>query len=204
MLFVIKAKNRSPQRKRTSYHQRRGSIRCKVLTRDGYLNWIFIIKSSKGYVQLSYSRLKTSLISHFFSLLVSKITKRLAGKKKTKNADYSSIGQFYQHGLFFSQRFHTVHVTLQLISKNFEIKSYSRCWLTLFGRFQNHRNLNSDLYPRKSTGSNEKDFRAYLKPNFSNTFYEHSEQHNFTSFIFLLCFFTFVLFCFVFFFNLVG
>ena len=31
---MIKAKNRSPQRKRTSYHQRRGSIRRKVLTRD--------------------------------------------------------------------------------------------------------------------------------------------------------------------------
>ena len=53
----------------------------------------------------------------------------------------------------------------------------------IFWSFSKSRNLNSDLYPRKSTGSNEKDFRAYLKPNFSNTFYEHSEQHNFTSFI---------------------
>ena len=72
----------------------------------------------------------------------------------------------------------------------------------IFWSFSKSRNLNSDLYPRKSTGSNEKDFRAYLKPNFSNTFYEHSEQHNFTSFIspfFVVVFFTSVLFCFVFF-----
>ena len=70
----------------------------------------------------------------------------------------------------------------------------------IFWSFSKSRNLNSDLYPRKSTGSNEKDFRAYLKPNFSNTFYEHSEQHNFTSFIspfFVVVFyFCFVLFCF--------
>ena len=57
----------------------------------------------------------------------------------------------------------------------------------IFWSFSKSRNLNSDLYPRKSTGSNEKDFRAYLKPNFSNTFYEHSEQHNFTSLFFYFC-----------------
>ena len=28
----------------------RGRIRCKDLTRDGYLNRLFIIKSSKGYI----------------------------------------------------------------------------------------------------------------------------------------------------------
>ena len=45
----------------------------------------------------------------------------------------------------------------------------------IFRSFSKSRNLNSDLW--KSAGSNEKDFRASLKPNFSNTFYEHSEQH---------------------------
>ena len=158
----------------------------------------FIIKSSKGYVQLSYSRLKTSLISHFFASLVSKITKRLwQVKRKLRTQITVPQGNFINMGFSFLN----VHVTLQLISTNFEIKSYSRCWLTLFGRFQNHRNLNSDLYPRKSTGSNEKDFRAYLKPNFSNTFYEHSEQHiisrrSFYPFLLLLFFY----FCFVLFF----
>ena len=71
----------------------------------------------------------------------------------------------------------------------------------LFWSFSKSRNLNSDLYSRKSTGSNEKDFRAYLKPNFSNTLYEHSEQHNFTSFISpLFVVFFLLLFCFVLFF----
>ena len=68
----------------------------------------------------------------------------------------------------------------------------------IFWSFSKSRNLNSDLYPRKSTGSNEKDFRAYLGPNFSNTFYEHSEQHNFTSFISPFSVVVFLLlFCFV-------
>ena len=66
----------------------------------------------------------------------------------------------------------------------------------IFWSFSKSRNLNSDLYPRKSTGSNEKDFRAYLKPNFSNTFYEHSEQHIISrrsSHLFFVVFF--LLFC---------
>ena len=31
-------------------YESQGSIRCKVLTRDGYLNGLFIIQSSKGYI----------------------------------------------------------------------------------------------------------------------------------------------------------
>ena len=49
----------------------------------------------------------------------------LAGKTKTENADHSSIGQFYQHGLCF---FFSV---LTMFTQS--IKSYSRCWLTFFG-----------------------------------------------------------------------
>ena len=30
--------------------ERQDSIRCKVLTQDGYLNRLFIIKRSKGYI----------------------------------------------------------------------------------------------------------------------------------------------------------
>ena len=75
----------------------------------------------------------------------------------------------------------------------------------IFWSFSKSRNLNSDLYPRKSTGSNEKDFRAYLKPNFSNTFYEHSEQHIISRRSFHLFFVVVVfllLFCFVLFFSI--
>ena len=75
----------------------------------------------------------------------------------------------------------------------------------IFWSFSKSRNLNSDLYPRKSTGSYQKDFRAYLKPNFSNTFYEHSKQHIISRRSFHLFFVVFLLlFCFVLFFNLVG
>ena len=49
----------------------------------------------------------------------------MAGKTKTENADHSSIGQFYQHGLCF---FFSV---LTMFTQS--IKSYSRCWLTFFG-----------------------------------------------------------------------
>ena len=42
-------------------------------------------------------------------------------------------------------------------------------------RFQNHRNLNSDLYPWKSSGPNDKHFQGLPYNNFSNTFYEYSQ-----------------------------
>ena len=148
---------------------------------------------------MSYSRLKTSLISHFFASLVSKITKRLwRVKSKTENADHSSIGQFYQHGLFFSQCSCNAVVDFYKFWNQILLKVLAY----IFWSFSKSRNLNSDLYPRKSTGSNEKDFRAYLKPNFSNTFYEHSEQHiisrrSFHLFFVVVVFL--VLFCFVFF-----
>ena len=91
----------------------------------------FLIKSLKGYLQLQYSALRTSLISHYSASLVFQNNRATsAGKTKTKNVDHSSIGQFYQHGLFFPQRLHNVHVTLQLISTTFETKSYLKCWLS--------------------------------------------------------------------------
>ena len=40
--------------------------------------------------------------------------------------------------------------------------------------FQNHRNLNSDLYPRKSSGSYEKHFQGVSYNNFSNMQYKSS------------------------------
>ena len=42
-------------------------------------------------------------------------------------------------------------------------------------RFQNHRNLKSDLYPWKSSGPNDKHFQGLPYNNFSNTFYEYSK-----------------------------
>ena len=85
----------------------------------------------KGYVKLLYSTLKISLISHYSASLVFQNNLAIsASKTKSKNADHSSIRQFYQHGLFFPQHFHNVNATLQLISTTFETKSYSRCWLS--------------------------------------------------------------------------
>ena len=42
-------------------------------------------------------------------------------------------------------------------------------------RFQNHRNLNYDLYPRKSSGTNDKHFQGLPCNNFSNPFYWYSQ-----------------------------
>ena len=107
-------------------------IRCKVLTQDHYTDRLFLIKSSKGYVKLPDGTLKTSLISQYSASLVfqNNLATSAGKKKKLRNADHSSIGQFYQHGLLFSYRFHNVHATLQLISTTFETKSYSSCWLS--------------------------------------------------------------------------
>ena len=63
---------------------------------------LFIIKSSKGYIQLSYSRLNTSLNSHFFSSLVSKITKRLwQVKRKLRTQITVPQGNFINMGFSF-------------------------------------------------------------------------------------------------------
>ena len=60
------------------------------------------MKSSKGYVKLLYSTIKTSLISHYSASLV--FQNNLAtstGKTKTKIIDHRSMGQFYQLGFSF-------------------------------------------------------------------------------------------------------
>ena len=77
-------------------------IRCKVLTQDGYTNRLFLMKSSKGYVKLPLSKIRTSLISHYSaSLVFQNNLATSAGKSKTKITDHRSMGQFYQLGFSF-------------------------------------------------------------------------------------------------------
>ena len=116
-------------------------MRCEVLTLDSYTNRLFFIKSAKGYVQLPYSTVKTSLISHYSaSLVFQNNLGTSAGKTKTKITDHSFIGKFYQNGLFFPQRLHDVHATL-LDCYNFsnqillKVPAYI---LQRIDRFQNH------------------------------------------------------------------
>ena len=85
-------------------------MRCKILTQDGYAKWLFIFKRIR-IVVIQY--VKESLISHYSASLVFQSNlATLAGKTKHENADHISIGQFYEHGLFFLWRFHNAHTTL--------------------------------------------------------------------------------------------
>ena len=108
--FKDKIKSVSPEKKnqttKRAYSETRQNKLQSSHTNARWLHLSAFHKSSKGYVSLPYSTLKTSLISHFFASLASKITWRLwRVKRKLRTQITVPQGNFTNMGFVFSLAF---------------------------------------------------------------------------------------------------